>query len=103
METTLCIPRVDINTTKQYIFASLCKLKWGRISIVNEIPLRNDPTQKRIMIKVRWTSPIESEVKSKIDNGDTVKFVHDINSPWFWKIVRAVDKSPTTDACIQSN
>ncbi len=103
METTLCIPRVDINTTKQYILASLCKLKWGRISIVNEIPLRNDPTQKRILIKVRWSSPNDSEVKSKIDNGDTVKFVHDINSPWFWKIVRASSKPPITDACIQSS
>ena len=85
MESILCIPRLDARTPNQYIFKSLCKLKWGHISILNEIPLRNDPTQKRVLIKVRWNK--ENSVQDKIDSGSVIKLVHDINSPWFWKIM----------------
>ena len=97
METILCIPRMDVRTSSKYIFQSLCKLNWGKISILNEIPLRNDPTQKRILIKVKWNPEIETEIetetetktktKTKLDNGDIINLVHDINSPWFWKIM----------------
>jgi hypothetical protein len=86
MESILCIPRMEITTPKPYIFSTLCKLKWGHISILNEIPLRNEPNQKRILIKVRW-DPTSEDVRSRIQNGDSVKLVHDINSPWFWKVV----------------
>ena len=106
MESILCIPRIDTNTTNQYIYRSLRKLNWGHISILNEIPLRNDPTQKRVMVKVKWNH--DTDIKSKIDNGETIKFVHDINSPWFWKIMRASTDSRNKncgfiDACIQSS
>jgi hypothetical protein len=86
MESILCIPRMEMTTPKQYIFTTLCKLNWGHISILNEIPLRNEPTQKRILIRVKW-DPNASEYKSRILKGDSVKLVHNINSPWFWKIV----------------
>ena len=79
---------MEITTPKQYVFSTLCKLNWGHISILNEIPLRNEPMQKRILIKVRWDSTsISEDVRTRIQNGDSVKLVHDINSPWFWKIV----------------
>jgi hypothetical protein len=101
MESVLCIPRIDINTTNKYILNSLYKLKWGGIFILNEIPLRNDPMQKRILIKVKWNS--NTDIKSRIENGDTVNIVHDIDSPWFWKIMRATSDTRLKDACIQSN
>ena len=85
MESTLCIPRMELSTPKNYIFQTLCRLKWGRIIHINEIPLRNDPTQKRIIIKIKWNS--SSEYKERINNGDSIKLVHDENSPWFWKVV----------------
>jgi hypothetical protein len=90
MESILCIPRMESNTPKQYIFSTLCKLNWGQISIINEIPLRNEPTHKRILIKVKWDtskSPDVIEYRTRITKGDSVKLVHNINSPWFWKIV----------------
>ena len=85
MESILCIPRMELSTPKNYIFQTLCRLKWGRILHINEIPLRNDPTQKRIIIKIKWNS--SSEYKERINNGDSIKLVHDENSPWFWKVV----------------
>ena len=87
MESILCIPRIDVRTSSKYILQSLCKLNWGKISILNEIPLRNDPTQKRILIKVKWNPDTETTMKTKLDKGDVINLVHDINSPWFWKIM----------------
>lgn len=86
MESILCIPRMDNTTQKQYILNTLYKLKWGHISIVNEIPLRNEPNQKRILIRVKWDE-CSDDIRSRIQSGDSIKLVHDINSPWFWKIV----------------
>ena len=80
--------------TKSYVFQSLCRLKWGHISIMNEIPLRNDATQKRVLFRVRWGETDNAiEYKAKIQNGDDIKMVHDISSPFFWKIV--VGREPT--------
>ena len=88
MEMILCIPRMPTTMSKSYVFQSLCRLKWGHISILNEIPLRNDPTQKRVLFRVRWGATENAvEYKAKIQNGDDIKMVHDIASPFFWKIV----------------
>ncbi len=85
----LCIPRMDANTPRQYILRTLYKLNWGYVSIVNEIPLRNEPTQKRIMWRVRWNADSDNakEYQERIRNGECLKLVHDMNSPYFWKIV----------------
>jgi hypothetical protein len=82
----LCIPRMDTTTQKQYILNTLYKLKWGHISIVNEIPLRNEPNHKRILIRVKWDECMD-DIRKRIHDGNSIKLVHDINSPWFWKIV----------------
>lgn len=89
METILCIPRMDSAIARQYIFKTLCKLKWGHVSILNEIPLRNEPTQKRILWRVRWDpcSTDATEYKKRMQSGESVKLVHDVDSPYFWKIV----------------
>ena len=85
MESTLCIPRMDMMTPKNHIQTTLCKLNWGKIMYITEIPLRNDPTQKRILIRIKWN--MSNEYKDRIINGDCIKLVHSENSPWFWKIV----------------
>jgi hypothetical protein len=88
METILCIPRMPTTLSKSYVFQSLCRLKWGHITILNEIPLRNDPTQKRVLFRIRWSFNENAvEYKKKIQNGDDIKMVHDMTSPYFWKIV----------------
>jgi hypothetical protein len=88
MESTLCIPRMELATSKNYIHQTLTKLKWGSILKINEIPLRNDPSQKRVLIKIRWTDD-SNRYKDRIDKGDSIKLVHSENSPWFWKIVQS--------------
>lgn len=85
MESTLCIPRMDLSTSKNYIQQTLCNLKWGKILYINEIPLRNDPTQKRVLIRIKWNS--SNEYQDRINKGDSIKLVHSDKSPWYWKIV----------------
>ncbi len=86
MESIICIPRMDLTIQRKYILNTLYKLNWGHISIINEIPLRNEPDQKRILIRIKWDECAE-DIRSRVNNGDSIKLVHDINSPWFWKIV----------------
>ena len=57
----LCIPRISVNFTKNYINEKIRKLNWGFIENINEIPLLKEKDFKRIVIKffihifkIRW-------------------------------------------------
>ena len=84
---SICIPRLDINTSKEYIFQTLCKLKLGYIKNITEIPLRNDPAYKRIIIKIQWNkySPKSIQMQEILSQKGCVKLVHSM--PWYWRIV----------------
>lgn len=84
---SICIPRLDINIPKEYIFHTLAKLKIGYIKNITEIPLRNDATQKRIIIKLQWNkhSPKSIQMQEILSQKGCVKLVHSM--PWYWKIV----------------
>jgi hypothetical protein len=86
MISSICIPRLESNISKDYIFQTLQKLKVGYIKHIAEIPLRNDPTHKRIIIKIEWNTAQKSiDFQQKLANIGSVKLVH--NMPWYWKIV----------------
>ena len=86
---SICIPRVDATITKDYIYKTFCSLKIGKISNIYEIPLRNDPTHKRIIIKIKWdqTSEAAQKIENTLVEKGSIKLVHDM--PWFWKICPA--------------
>ena len=83
----LCIPRVDVKLSTNFIFKILCYANFGKIIKIIEIPLKSDENYKRIIIKLQWYEKNEfaREVKEKIINGKSIKLVY--NMPWFWKIV----------------
>jgi hypothetical protein len=85
----LCIPRMDKNISKQYIFDKLRKLNFGYIEKIIEIPLKNNTDHKRVLIKIKWNNyPDTMNYKTRLNNGESIKLVYDmINVPWFWKIV----------------
>jgi hypothetical protein len=87
--TSLCIPRIEASITKDYIFNVFSKLKIGYIEKIIEIPLKNDPKHKRIIIKIIWSeiNPKSIEIQNRLTNQETIKVVH--NMPWYWKIVAA--------------
>jgi len=83
----LCIPRIEVSVTKEYILGVFIKLKIGYIENIQEIPLYKNKEFKRIIIKINWseTSPTAKNILTRLDNNETIKLVHDM--PWFWKIV----------------
>jgi hypothetical protein len=86
MYQSLCIPRIESSTSKDYIYKTLCNLKMGNIINIVEIPLKNNPSYKRAIIKINWYKTNESLTiqKTLLEKG-SIKIVY--NMPWYWKIV----------------
>ena len=83
---SICIPRVEASITKDYIYKTLCNLQIGSIEKITEIPLRNDPTHKRIIIKLHWNKNQTSiNMQNILTTIGSIKLVYDM--PWYWKIV----------------
>lgn len=87
MSESLCIPKVDAGVSKYYIYKTLSKLRIGHIQNITEIPLRNDPNYKRIIIKLFWNEnePRIKNIKKNLCESGSLKIVHDM--PWYWKVV----------------
>jgi hypothetical protein len=80
----LCIPRVSETTKKDFICNRLCNL--GSIERISEFPLKNDPTHKRIIFKMKWNNNETSKrAQNYLSNNSSINIVYDI--PWFWKVV----------------
>jgi ethanolamine ammonia-lyase large subunit len=86
---SICIPRIDANIQREYIYNKIKNMNMGTIDKMIEIPLRNDPTHKRVIITIRWNirSEMAQNVKKIFDEKGSVKLVHDM--PWYWKICPA--------------
>ena len=81
----ICIPRVNNEITKSYIFKKMCFLKIGYIENINEIPLKTNPECKRIIIKLKWDTDENSlKIRKTLDEGGSIQVVYEM--PWFWKI-----------------
>ena len=86
MNQSLCIPRIESSVSKDYIYKTLCNLQVGSILNITEIPLKNDPTHKRAIIKINWNRTQTSlDMQKTIKDRGSVKLVYDM--PWYWKIV----------------
>jgi hypothetical protein len=86
MQQSLCIPRIETTITKDYIYKTLCNLQIGSIVNIIEIPLKNDPTHKRAIIRINWNNTNRSiNMQKTLTDKGSVKLVHDM--PWYWKIV----------------
>jgi hypothetical protein len=80
---SICIPRVNSNITRQFIFSIFCKLKIGFIEKIVEFPSRVDPDAKRIIIYVKWNNSELSEyIQNRFDEDNNVKVVYTM--PWYW-------------------
>jgi len=86
MYQSLCIPRMESSISKDYIYKTLCNLKMGNIINIVEMPLKNDPTHKRAIIRINWYKTIESlNIQKTLLEKGSIKIVY--NMPWYWKIV----------------
>jgi hypothetical protein len=86
---SICIPRVDMSVSRNYIEDVISNMNIGNIEKLNEIPLRKDPTHKRVIMKMRWdkNNVKTKEILNKMTEFGSVKLVY--NMPWYWKVCPA--------------
>jgi hypothetical protein len=86
---SICIPRVDSMMTIDYIKTKINGLNIGHIRYIREIPLRNDPTHKRILMRFHWNekNTQTKTLQKQMEELGSLKVVYDM--PWYWKLVVA--------------
>jgi hypothetical protein len=81
----ICIPRIDASIPKTFIWTVFNNLKIGNIEGIIEIPFKDTPKFKRIIVKMRWNSSENATFfLTRFQSGLNVKLVYDRKSPWFW-------------------
>jgi hypothetical protein len=85
----LCIPRIESTIKIDYIQKTIEKVNIGNIQKIVEIPHRNNPVYKRIIIYIQLnaSSPNTKIIESRFCLKQDVKIIHQF--PWYWKIVEA--------------
>jgi len=82
----ICIPRVDKTTTKNQIFEYFKQLKIGYITKIIENPLKNEPTGKRILIKIDWNkTPKSTYIQNRLAENKPICMTYQF--PFYWKLV----------------
>jgi len=88
----LCIPRVDTSYSRDYIFKTLCKLKWGRIQKIYETTSRDNDKYKCVLININWNDNENQDFKERLIDGGYINIIHDKMSPYFWRILLSTRK-----------
>ena len=82
---TLCIPRIESSIPKSQIFNTFCRLKVGIIESVVEIPFKDMPRYKRIIVKLKWNDSDRAKyMLARFREDKNVKIVYNSPEPWFW-------------------
>lgn len=82
----ICIPRVDNTINKTQIFEFFKKLKIGYIIKIIENPLKNEPTGKRVLIKIDWNNSKNSiYLQERLKTNQPINMVYSF--PFYWKLV----------------
>ena len=78
----LCLPKIDINTTKKEIFNIFNQYKFGLIKKIDLISISQ--SKRAFNHYEKWdTSEKNKKIKSYLDDGLDIKIIY--NFPWFWK------------------
>jgi hypothetical protein len=84
----ICIPSINNDIKKDYIFRIFANLKIGRIGRITENLHFKNPDKKRILIEIDFNkTPTANYMKTRLINDQTIFLVYD--QPWFWKIVKS--------------
>lgn len=88
LSSDICIPRMEKNIRREFIFNILRKLNIGIIERINEIPLKKESnTHKRVIIKVKWNSTERSKtIQQRLQNNEPVNIAYEM-SPTFWRLL----------------
>lgn len=80
---SICIPRMDVNVSKKYIFNVFRNMKVGYIENIVEVPVKSDSQFKRVFIKIKWNkSAMSNYINERFNSNQNIKVVHAL--PWYW-------------------
>lgn len=84
---TMCIPRVDNVTHKDFVYQTLCKIKAGKIKKIVEKPLKNEKNYKRLLIKIAINENNQNGayILDRFSKGENIKVVYDNQE--YWRLV----------------
>lgn len=81
----ICIPRIEASIPKSIIYNTFSNLNIGAIDGVVEIPFKDAPRYKRIIVKISWNDSTKANyILERFKEGKNVKIVYNSPSPWFW-------------------
>lgn len=87
--TLLCIPKMETYIQTDFIKKTFEKINIGNIIRIIELPHKNNPKYKRVIIHVNLNEKSEN-TKIILDRFLVKKDVKIFyNMPWYWKIVEA--------------
>lgn len=87
--TYLCIPKMDAYIETDFIKKTFEKINIGNITRIFELPHKNNPKFKRVIIHICLDKNSENS-KILLDRFSIKKDVKIFyNTPWYWKIVEA--------------
>jgi hypothetical protein len=81
---SVCIPRIEMNIPREIIYEKLQNI--CVIEQLTEIPLKNESTHKRVLMRIRLNRDNNKAVdmEQKLLETGNVKIVYDM--PWYWKM-----------------
>ena len=80
----LCIPKVDSLISSDFIRSKLNLCKLGNIVQYTELTWKNDPTKKRILIRVVWNSSLAHSIlwQEQLHQGIPLHIVYKYPNEW---------------------
>lgn len=93
MQKSLCIPRIDINIKKDYIYNKISQFNIGTIKSIREVPLYNQSKYKRIILHIEWdvNNKTAIEIDEILEKIGSVKLVYDM--PFYWKLMKTIHET----------
>lgn len=84
---TICIPRVENVTNKDFVYQTLCKINAGKIKKIVEKPLKNEKNYKRLLIKmsINQHNQTGAYILDRFSKGENIKVVYDNQE--YWRVV----------------
>jgi hypothetical protein len=84
--TALCIPRVEKELSKQYIYSKVNALNLGNIKYIKEAPCKKHTDYKKVFIQ--YSKMNENDLmEQQLNEKGYINVVH--QHPWFWKVHKA--------------
>ena len=82
--TGLCIPKVHTSISSTFIKSKLSQCNFGTIKQYTELPWKNDPTQKRILIRVDWNKTLTYSTlwQEQLRQGNPLRIVYQFPNEW---------------------